>query len=146
MLIFTSCSQERQTNDQADIEALINGTYAYLFNGDGATGNGDPGNGVSNSIGGTATQPQVWWRSVENYSRTINIDFPYEGHADVEVIDVYNGRLQVDRSHDWVLNPGVRNWSGRRLQYCTFDKAGESWYLTGISLSRWLMNEGAHSW
>ena len=142
-LALTSCSQERQSNDQADIEALINGTYAYFFNGDGATGNDDPGNGMGNSIGGTATQPQVWWRSVETYSRTISIDFPYDGHADVEVEDVYNGRLHVDRSHDWQLNPGVRNWTCQRLQYCTFDKAGENWYLSGISLGRWLMNEGA---
>jgi hypothetical protein len=139
-LLLISCNQNKASDDRAEIEALINGTYAYLFNGDGATGNGNPGNSVPNSIGGTATQPQLWWRSVETYNRTINIDFPSDGHADVEVEDVYNGRLHVDRSHDFQLNPGVRNWTCRRLQYCTFNKAGENWYMTGISLGRWLMN------
>lgn len=136
-----SCNQNKASDDRAEIEALINGTYAALFSGGDIAGEDEPGGNSPNGIEATATQPQHWWRTVSSWNRVITTDFPSDGVADVTVEDTVNGILYVDRSFDGQLNPGQRTWVNRHVKYATFEKTGENWLLTGISMGEWKMND-----
>jgi hypothetical protein len=140
-LFLFSCNQNTASDDRAEIEALIDGPYAALFGGGDMTGSDEPGSSNSpNRPNATATQPQHWWRTVSNWNRVITIDFPTDGVADVMVEDTVEGILYVDRSFDGQLNPGQRTWVGRHQKYAIFDKIGENWLLTGISMGNWKMD------
>ena len=144
-LFLCSCNQNNASDDRAEIEALINGPYAALFGGGDMTGSDEPGANAPNGIDATATQPEHWWRSVSDWNRVITIDFPSDGVADVTVEDTVNGILYVDRSFDGQLNPGQRTWVNRHQKFATFEKTGENWLLTGISMGEWKMNDPGYA-
>jgi hypothetical protein len=141
-LFLFGCNQNKASDDRAEIESLINGPYAALFGGGDMTGSGEPGSSnAPNSPNATATQPAHWWRTVSDWNRVITIDFPSDGVADVTVEDTVNGILYVDRTFDGQLNPGQRTWVSRHVKYATFEKTGENWLLTGISIGEWKVQD-----
>jgi hypothetical protein len=142
VVLLSGCNQNKASDDRAEIEALINGPYAALFGGGDMTGGNEPGSSnAPNSPNATATQPAHWWRTVSDWNRVITIDFPSDGVADVMVDDTVNGILYVDRSFDGQLNPGQRTWVSRHVKYATFAKTGDNWFITGISMGEWKLQD-----
>lgn len=144
LVLLAGCVQEpsEEISDAGNIESLIeNSVYAAM----------SPLEGQGESGGGTdAFFPEHWWRSLNS---EVAMEFilendPAAGICTVTVTRALEASLNIDVTHDGILNPGIKPISDIRTRRLIVERTGEGtaphggWELTHITPAVFSLNSG----